>query len=67
MTLSFDQKRQLGLSLTVLAVVTWTFADVINPNRLRPWIIFGGFVMIFVGAFMSFLSYKGEKKAQLPR
>jgi len=65
--LRFDKKRQLGLSLTVLAVVAWTFADVINPNRIRVWIIFGGFVMIFVGAVVSFLSYKEEKKAQLSR
>jgi hypothetical protein len=51
----------VALILTVVAVVAWTAADVIYPNRFRTWIILGGFVAIFVGAGLSFLAYKEEK------
>ena len=67
MTLPLNRKRQVALALTVLAVVAWTIADIVYPNRFRTLLIFGGFVTIFVGVVLSFLAYKEEKKIQLSR
>ncbi len=67
MTLRLNRKRRVALSLTVLAVVAWTVADVIYANRFRNWIIFGGFVAILVGAGLYLLADKDERQAQLSK
>jgi hypothetical protein len=66
-TLRLNGKRGVALTVTALAVVAWTVADVIYPNPFRTWIIVGGFAAIFVGAGLSFIAHKDEKRGQLPK